>query len=345
MARLGVLSRFAWVLLLTSLFVSRADNHCSADATRAVARHLARGSVKLTPAEPLFFVHLPKTAGSTLQRLLHLGLRDTLDAPDRLLIMESSCKPLSWARHEPCSRVADVGCLSCAQHIEQAACATAFLGHFRPVKLFSTLRDVDDRLTNATGAVCRRAWSDRWPVTDGGAPSAAAAELYAQRHAALLRRSLCIVVFREPVDRAISHFYEFIAASGTGKGTSELSAPEFFARHGAEFFAHATGGNLQTDWLGGARRAAREGGGRPLRRRRAGALRRHARDARALPARAVVVGRAPARAYQSASWHDRRGARADARGARAAAQGGHAAVRARALRRDATGGVRAARGA
>ena len=93
------------------------------------------------------------------------------------------------------------------------------------------------------------------------------------------------------------------------------------------------------------RRAAREGGGRPLRRRRAGALRRHARDARALPARAVVVDRAPARAYQSASWHDRRGARADARGARAAAQGGHAAVRARALRRDATGGVRAARGA
>ena len=264
MARLGVLSRFAWVLLLTSLFVSRADNHCSADATRAVARHLARGSVKLTPAEPLLFLHVPKTAGSTLQRLLHLGLLDTIDAPDRLLIMDSSCKlsldglaragPLmSWARPKPCSGCR--ACLSCAQHLEQVACATAFLGHFRPVKLFSTLRDVDDRLTNATGAVCRRAWSDWWPVTDGGAPSAAAAELYAQRHAALLRRSLCIVVFREPVDRAISHYYEFIAASGTGKGRSELSAPEFLARHGAQAFANATSGNLQTKWLGGARLA------------------------------------------------------------------------------------------
>ena len=118
-SRLSSAQSAALFLLLPSLSVPRADNHCPADATRAVARHLARGSVKLTPAEPLLFLHVPKTAGSTLQRLLHLGLLDTIDAPDRLLIMDSSCKlsldglaragPLmSWARPKPCS-----GCRAC----------------------------------------------------------------------------------------------------------------------------------------------------------------------------------------------------------------------------------------
>lgn len=60
-----------------------------------------------------------------------------------------------------------------------------------------------------------------------------------------LNMTTCLFLFREPVDRAISHYYEFVPQR------ANMSAWHFFEMVGAERFVQATGGKApQKSYLG-----------------------------------------------------------------------------------------------
>lgn len=62
--------------------------------------------------------------------------------------------------------------------------------------------------------------------------------------ASLLRRtSACVVTLREPSERALSHYYEFVQKQ------VNMSAWEFLQAVGPRDFVNATGGNVQTVYL------------------------------------------------------------------------------------------------
>jgi len=177
---------------------------------------------RISLERPLLFFHLPKTAGSSLREVLSSAL-------GRL--------PSLF----PCKNCACV-CDPLAEGVRnRTSCDVAILGHLTPFEVTSVpgqqmmlamfLR-LDRGMYGAPR--CHRQWDH-----DG----------LTEQHALwrVLDRSLCITVLRHPVQRAISHYYEFVYGT-----KSNLTFSMFFKEFGMKALATISGfGPLYAEWLGG----------------------------------------------------------------------------------------------
>ncbi len=201
------------------------DSTLSLDRIHALMRDAQEApdiNERVNLERPFFLFHIAKTGGSTLRRLLS---RSLTGMPTMYPCVTCDC----WCHLKLHSRVSYV--------VDYTACAVAFLGHFMP---FHTLPELAGVNAGRHGKPkrCKR-WADGFEV-----PSTPASTLR------LLRKSngsLCVTVLRHPVARAVSHFYEFNAAS------LNATLPQYYARHGAEALVALTGGNVQTSHLGALR--------------------------------------------------------------------------------------------
>ena len=130
----------------------------------------------------------------------------------------------------PCNKI-PCKVKSVRYNVSLSSCAVAFLGHFNPFETVFDLININDGFYGSMP--CHRQWNynKNTPFVD--------------KLVSILQKSTCVTVLRDPVDRMISHYYEF-----TVHNNPNLTAAGYMNTYGAEKLFWATGSNIQSRQLG-----------------------------------------------------------------------------------------------
>ena len=120
----------------------------------------------------------------------------------------------------------------------EAACSMAFGNHFHPLPLVRVLAAANDDPT-----IPRNCFRKGWPTSKWTDTSKADVRT-------ALKHSICTIWLRDPITRAVSHFYQYV--HGNHPSQTTLTADEFLDTHGPAAFVNVTGGEFQFEWVGTA---------------------------------------------------------------------------------------------
>ena len=195
---------------LTTL-LSKTSTGGHACPTAGTPRRLVSAAPRLTLAQPFVFIHMEKTGGTTIRLLA----ANELLGHNSMFYTSHNTRGATYSRTiimchgMPCTDVQ----LAQTNLLNRTACALAFVGHFAPLPLFNTLVRID---RGEFGPVCCQRWPGLSP------PQSRVRRLSAAMANALawkaFEHALTATVLREPLSRAVSHFYYF--AYGEGNETS-----------------------------------------------------------------------------------------------------------------------------
>eukprot|EP00955_Chlamydomonas_euryale_P098107 365123-Chlamydomonas_euryale.AAC.47 len=203
-------------------------------------------SHRVTLQTPFWLFHLPKTGGTTLRHMLHTQVF------------------ANYSTLYPCNNCGCVCPMTNPGNMARSTCAHAFLGHFQPwtegppnviladlsdkrhcSRWSAPIRSSPGGETSDIQNIATRSVHDAMTVARhlglNSEESAMAAVL------PLLQHSICATVLRDPVDRMVSHFYEFIFRQ---KLNSSVSLPQYVEQVGIERVVTETGGNVMVHILG-----------------------------------------------------------------------------------------------
>lgn len=203
-------------------------------------------SYRVTLQTPFWLFHLPKTGGTTLRHVLDTQVF------------------ANYTTLYPCVNCGCVCPMSRPEIMAKSTCAHAFLGHFQPwaegpPKVI--LADLSgERRCSRWSTFSEKSTGDKISDLQQTAIQSVHNAMAVAQHLGLdseksamaavlplLQSSICVTVLRDPVDRMISHFYEFIFRQ---RLNSTMNLPEYVEQVGIERVVAETGSNIMLHILG-----------------------------------------------------------------------------------------------
>jgi len=204
------LSQYAQLSPINTGLVQRSVKDISSLFRRAAEANKKKKVAYATLSSPVLAFHLPKTGSNTIRHYVAEGLASVGHYAD------SGCQPPDRT-----------SCLAHAENVQRTSCNVAFQGHFQQVPLLDAIIDAE----LSPNAKCQR-FKDHGPLQNTQS-----------KYREVLQKSVCFIILREPVDRAIASYYEWHYQK-----TSNLTAIEYLEAHGPEAYLELVGAHFQLEF-------------------------------------------------------------------------------------------------